>query len=529
MSDQFDNVAPLVSPQPDMSILTTTAPPPKMDFGCFGNFGNAIKEIAAVKSCPPDYIACSVLASVGAALANRRFAQPGPDWVVPAHLWMAIIGAPSSRKSPAMDVVARPIESLEAELQEGHSEALHTWQAACVIAEEKEKSWLSEVKDSIALGHAGLPKPEGAIAPPAPHLTRLIVQDTTSEMLASISSSQVRAPLGLHDELAALLGSMDRYSGGGGDRAFYLKGFNAQRHTVERKANPEPLIIERLSLPILGAMQPEKLGSTILKGDDDGFAARFLFCWPEPVPLQRVNDLPDFGVIERMMRRVFLIDDAPRTIPFSDDAADLFFEARQHCSAQSSASAGMLAGAWGKGDGLIARLALILEFIHGADEPSVISAKSVKDAFDLFSQYFMPMAERCFGINALPQDARQAAAMAKFIQRKSPDEINLRDLRRQSAIPEIKTVAEYEAATQTLIDANWLTVIPTVGPGRKAKTYRPNQAVYEPKPKVKTAKIAKTPPVGPEPSQFGNYGNFDNGSYHEIQVQPDQFGPDDFR
>ncbi len=65
---------------------------------------------------------------------------------------------------------------------------------------------------------------------------------------------------------------MSRYSGGGSDRRFYLKAYGGRAYTVERMGR-KPVHIERLTVGVLGGIQPDRLHSLLIRSDDDGLRA----------------------------------------------------------------------------------------------------------------------------------------------------------------------------------------------------------------------------------------------------------------
>jgi hypothetical protein len=97
--------------------------------------------------------------------------------------------------------------------------------------------------------------------------------------------------------LAGWLEGMQRYSGGGSDRPFWLEAFGGRGFTVERMGR-EPLTIDRLSIGVLGGIQPDRLKSLLFKSDDDGLLARFVPIWPEPAPLRRPQAWADETLME---------------------------------------------------------------------------------------------------------------------------------------------------------------------------------------------------------------------------------------
>ena len=135
-------------------------------------------------------------------------------------------------------------------------------------------------------------KPEDADAGAPPVRKRIRITDATTESVAEILASTWRGLLLCRDELSGWLGSMDRYNGGG-DRPFWLEAFGGRSYTVDRKGRPEPIIVEHMSVSVLGGTQPDKLDTMLVKADDDGLAARFLTVFLSPVPLLRPTEALD--------------------------------------------------------------------------------------------------------------------------------------------------------------------------------------------------------------------------------------------
>jgi hypothetical protein len=101
-------------------------------------------------------------------------------------------------------------------------------------------------------------------------------------------------------------------------------------YTVDRvKTDGVPLKIPNLSIAVTGGIQPDKLSSLLLKGDDDGLAGRFLLVWPEPIPPKRPTDYSDTSQMLTALRRISALtpsvdefeNPAPKVIVLSDAAA----------------------------------------------------------------------------------------------------------------------------------------------------------------------------------------------------------------
>src|SRR5829696_128525 len=80
--------------------------------------------------------------------------------------------------------------------------------------------------------------------------------------------------------------------GSGADRAFWVEGYGGRPFTIDRVKHPLPVIIPRLSIGVLGGVQPDRLAD-LIHGPDDGLQARFLWLWPEKVAGKGSAKSPD--------------------------------------------------------------------------------------------------------------------------------------------------------------------------------------------------------------------------------------------
>ena len=101
-----------------------------------------------------------------------------------------------------------------------------------------------------------LPEPKPPTRP-----RRYVISDITVEKLGEILARSPRGLMVKRDELAGWIASMEKYGGkggGGSDRAFWLQAYDGGPYTVDRISRGE-LHIEKLSVSILGGIQPERL------------------------------------------------------------------------------------------------------------------------------------------------------------------------------------------------------------------------------------------------------------------------------
>jgi hypothetical protein len=469
-------------------------PPPELPAETFRHYWHYWLEAEAEnRSAPIDFVAGGLLASASALIGNARWVSPWPGWKEPAVLWLAEVGDPSSGKSPAQDAVREPMSLLEAELALGYADDLHRWRTQAQQAKARRAKWEPEVKAAVDKGYPTPEMPREAVDPEKPPRPRLVLTDTTPEEAARLVAGQPRGLLMHRDELAGFIGGFDRYGGGGAERAFWIEAYGGRRFVVDRvKSSGDPIIIPRLSIAVLGGLQPDKLASALFAGDDDGFAARFFYLWPDPVPPRRPTRVVDYQAVAAAFRRLQALpmgtdengDPCPVLVRLDGAAADLFDEWRQE-HAKETAS-GKLAGHFGKMPGQLLRLALVLEFLWwsaaaGEPEPTEVSLDAVLAAAALLEDYFKPMAERPFGDAALPERERLAATLARHVIKRRLERLNARKIRREARLPGLREASKVKLAIEELEASGWLLPVPSREgdtPGRRKDDYLVNPKLW---------------------------------------------------
>ncbi len=91
-------------------------------------------EGAAALGVPVDMVAVPLLAFAAGAVGNTRALRVKAGWVVRAILWLAVVGEPSSGKSPALDHARRPLDALQDAAWEAFRLALARWEADAAAA-----------------------------------------------------------------------------------------------------------------------------------------------------------------------------------------------------------------------------------------------------------------------------------------------------------------------------------------------------------------------------------------------------------
>jgi len=417
--------------------------PPKLPLiEVFGvKWAEWITHAAEAKSSPPDYIVAGLLAAAGTAIGNSRWSSPWQGWAEPPILWTMAIGSPSSNKSPGLDAILSPLKHAERAQRQEAEASLMAWRENSEVAKIAESAWKEEIKAALQQGREAPARPEAANPGQEPFLPRLSIADGTVERLAVIVAKQPRGTLLARDELAGWLHGMTRYSGGGSDRPFWLEAYGGRSYTVERMGR-DPVHIDRLSIGVVGGIQPDRLKSLLLKSDDDGLLARFVPIWPNPAPIRRPRDFAENGFFERALFKLLSLEmipdetEAPRPwlIPFTEEAKNSLDEFRKLVRGWETGSEGLLLSFIGKLPGLAVRLSLVLAYLDWAAgnevEPYDITTEHFSRATSFVGDYALPMARRAYTDASLSKSERAARRLIAVIREQSWERFTSREVLR---------------------------------------------------------------------------------------------------
>ena len=441
---------------PDLSLLAGPAiPPPVFPIEVLGPYwADWCPAAARGANAPVDYTAMALL-TVGAALiGNARRVAVTPSWEEPAILWAVLVGVPSTGKSPALDPLTGIMAAFEADMACDFEQTMQAYTADLEVATQKKADWKISVKDAIKAGVPSPSLPADAIEPPQPQRPRIMIADATMEATADIAAANPKGLILIRDELGAWWRGFNRY-GGDGERQFWLQAYGGRQHTVDRKKLGRPVVIPRLSVSALGGTQPDVLAQ-LLEGEEDGFASRFVYCFPDPVSGFALSSHPIDQIGARAalqrLRDLAVVEEGqadPRAIVcgLAAEAAATFEPWWAERRTEASHHAGVF-GTWlGKAGGLALRMALVLEHLRWCATPPANSANSansfpeqvsldaLQSAIRLIDNWATPMARRAFGTAAISHEEADAAALARWLKRNRCQRFNSRDLRRSSGGP----------------------------------------------------------------------------------------------
>jgi hypothetical protein len=467
--DSINNAEEIGWSDPDLAVLRLyRRPAPLLPVTGLGPaWATWVINAAEAAACPVDYVVAPLLASASALIGNARWAQATPGWSEPPHLWLGSVGDSGAGKSPGADCLMRSVlPQIEAKMAQDFPDQLREWRAAAEVQAAKTERWKTEVR---AADKAGKSPPRAPLALDAtePRQPRLRQNDVTIEKVAELLATA--APKGLlliRDELAGWIGGMNAYNEAG--RSFWVEAYGGRPYRVERKKNPEPIVVPRLAVAVHGGTQPDKLAA-LMRDADDGLLSRFLWGWPAPIPF-KLGEAPTrvpwaIAALDKLreldLHRQGEVPE-PLMVPLSEKAKPLLVAFGKEMQERQAAAGGLLCSAYGKARGHALRLALVLEYLWWCGEdgmaspPTEISVRAIIAAAHLLTDYFMPMAERVYGDAAIPLADRNATTLARWIRSERPEEVYVRHVQRVVHLPRLTTAEAIHAAAAVLVEADWL-------------------------------------------------------------------------
>lgn len=307
---------------------------------------------------PVDFFAATALAFAGGAIGRSVCLKVTNTWEVSSNLFLAIVGGPGSKKSPALKMMAGPLYRIDSELREQYLEEKREW------AERD-------------------PKNRG----PEPIHHHLTLDDATREAFAKHLAENPRGVILVKDELVSWVAALNAYrQGKGDDKQFWMSLNTGSLIKVTRKGSPEPIYVPHPFAAVVGCLPPGMIHQIRNNHTDDGWLDRILFAYPDPAPRARTWTrvvIPEelLARWEQALRilwgRPLLVDDIEaRPRPYfirmtaQGEAQWAKFYEAHHADQCSLDFPQALLGPWSKLEGFTLRFATILAQIHQAYDPT---------------------------------------------------------------------------------------------------------------------------------------------------------------
>jgi len=316
-----------------------------------------------------------VAASIGATVALRL--KVGYSEL--PILWSVLIGRSGSAKSPTIRLLTGALHTLLADERRRHADALKSYRIELLKHQKALARWKRSKGDG-----------DPPVAPEPPHERRVIVRDTTTEMLISLLEANPRGLLLVADEMAHWHGSLGAYKtgGSGGDLSIWLQCYDGGALSTDRKVSTSHSV-RRAAVSIVSGVQPGILAS--LAGPREraaGLLPRCLLAWPpHRVPRWSDRGLPADveGRWADLLRDLLAIelshDGEPVRVEFDRAAAVLWSRWHDDAAARiEQADDDEAAAACSKSRAIAARLALVFACVRARGIPSCVMAGDLSRA-----------------------------------------------------------------------------------------------------------------------------------------------------
>jgi hypothetical protein len=367
------------------------------------------------------------------ALTDEIRIQPkrnDPTWTEAARLWVAVVGDPSIRKTPAWRAMAAPLYRQDERWRQDEARELAEYRAAQAAA-----------------------KRDDAAPPPPPVIHRALVEDITVEALSDVLQYTPRGTLVHHDELSSFFGGMDAYRDRGvsKDRGYYLRLYNGDGHRVDRRSGS--LYVANWGASIIGGIQPDMLRRIAGKMVDDGLLQRFNLYLARPASeghdRDRNRDL--FERYSDTVAQLFAVGGTAR-VWYSPDAADIARSMDRLALDLGQVDALPMAlrthvGKWGA---MFARVALTLHAVecaqaHRYPSEANISGTTAEAARRLFKVCLLPHALAFYqDVGKRDTGMERARWLAGFVLSRRLDSLDKRTIQRHYR--ELRDAQDFEIA-----------------------------------------------------------------------------------
>ena len=457
-----------------------------------------LTDIAYRMKCPLDFVASASIVMLSSLIGTRLTIQPKTrdDWTIVPNLWGAVIGDPSSMKTPSVSEVQKPLTRLVHAARDRFEDEIRVYEMELVEYEAQKKAHAAQAQDR----HKGkkidnpVAYPE---APKKPKERRYIANDPTTEKLADLLNENPTGMLVYRDEVTGLLAGWDK-AGREQDRAFYLEGWNGNGSiTIDRIARGTNYV-KNVCISLFGGIQPSKLLGYLKSAteyENDGFVQRLqLAVYPDKSPWAYIDEYPDkrardnaFDLIQRIAESEFV------HMAYAADEYNRFPYTRFDAQAQEllkdwltgwqteilAQESGLLLEHFTKYRSLMPSLALIFHVVNCESDPVEITGTQKRlvslDATQMavkWCVYLQSHARRIYGL----LDTVNAVAAKDLLRHLKAGDLKegfkVRDVTKKGWTG-LTTADAVDSALSELIARNWLKeVVPAPPPtGRPEAPY----------------------------------------------------------
>ncbi len=323
---------------------------------------------------------------------------------------MALVGDVATLKSPIIDSIKLPFETIEMQMLADYGREMARWKEL---------------------------EPEEKKATEEPHAQRILLDDTTFAGAQNAMRYSTDGLICVRDELTGFFAAMDAFSKGSGvERPFWLQTYSGGRKRVDRADKGRTFIIPNCGVSFCGGIQPDTMRKVDAEATNDGLLQRMIAIIL--LAMLRDLDLPTPDVQAKYDALIMRLHALPRQHPptlytFTIDAVqvrekafDWFLSTQLTCT---HANQHKLAQHVGKYRGIFVRLCLIWHIVEGNTECN-IDTRTAERVLEFMRCFLFPHAIH-FYTDVLSVSSQQMAlqSIASYILlHPNKNSVNSRDV-----------------------------------------------------------------------------------------------------
>lgn len=417
---------------PDLSfLLPSKSPAPRFPLDTLPEQTRSlVLGFANTRLLSVDYCAASILTACSGAIGNRARLLTFEGDHEPLSVFCALVGPPSTGKSLAINIVEKPLISLDQALQQTHKLILRGVDQK--LLEKFDQKLRETVARRLLLEDLPFENDDEDCEMAAPGI---VLSEFTGAGLLEELRTGIDGRMLVSHELTGALAFGAAYQGLR-SRGLLLEGFDGKPRIVRTKTEGK-VVIPALLISVLGATQPDRLPD--LLGDaHDGLAARMWWIYPDVEPRTCLPAAP--GPVDQLtaiLTRLIAIPPANASsgystlVPLGSDARAPLEAAATIWARMQPLTDGLYRDLVGRALQQTMRLSALLSIVeHAATDqdglPRSVGAANVEAAVHIVHHYLLPMGERALGTAQGPRES-DASRLARFIARIGKSTINVRD------------------------------------------------------------------------------------------------------
>jgi hypothetical protein len=323
-----------------------------------------------------EYMYGAFLASISAAIGNRFEIEIASGWTEKPMLWICIVGASGTKKTPSIRVAMNPLKKMDEQLYSEYLKLVKDYENAS----QDEKKELQK-----------------------PFMRQIIAEDTTIEALTKILRYNEEGILVFRDELIGLFNDTSRYSKNSSEQ-MWMSIYSNSSFKVNRIKEDSSFLVKNPFIAALGGIQPKILSQ--LFTDErmaNGMIHRFLYIYSD----LDFSDVFDSGANSRLIdeyesymksfRENIPIEYEDNTVvthklKFSNEALEIYKDwLKNFVYTKRTDSSDLQKEYVSKLEGTCARMALIIEVINAVYIeviPQAVGTKSILSAVKIIEYFY---------------------------------------------------------------------------------------------------------------------------------------------